>query len=133
MNTENEPYILNVFIEDTDASGFVYHANYLKYLERARAMLLYHKGVSHAQLMQKEKLMFMVKSCEIDYQKPAYFEDELKIYTYIEEIAGARVKIKQSIVRGADLLVKASIILACVTIQGRPIRVPSFVSTVLEK
>lgn len=120
-------------MEDTDASGFVYHANYLKYLERARAMLLYHKGISHAQLIQKEKLMFMVKSCEIDYQKPAHFEDELKIYTDIEEIVGARVKIKQSIVRGAALLVKANIILACVTTQGRPVRIPPFVATVLKK
>lgn len=133
MNTENEPYTLNVFIEDTDASGFVYHANYLKYLERARAMLLYHKGISHAQLIQEKKLMFIVKSCEIEYKKPAYFEDELNVHTDIEEIAGARVKLKQSIVRGAELLVKANITLACVTVQGRPIRIPPFIETVLKK
>lgn len=133
MNTENKPYTLNVFIEDTDASGFVYHANYLKYLERARAMLLYHRGISHAQLIQEKKLMFIVKSCEIEYKKPAYFENELNVHTDIEEIAGARVKLKQSIVRRAELLVKASITLACVTVEGRPVRIPPFVREVLKK
>jgi acyl-CoA thioester hydrolase len=133
MNTENMPYKLNVFIEDTDATGFVYHANYLKYLERARAMLLYHKGISHAQLIQQKNLMFIVKSCEIEYKRPAYFEDELNVYTDIEEVVGARVKLKQSIVRGAELLVKANITLACVTVEGRPIRLPPFVVTVLKK
>ncbi len=127
------PYKLNVFIEDTDATGFVYHANYLKYLERARAMLLYHKGISHAQLIQQKNLMFIVKSCEIEYKRPAYFEDELNVYTDIEEVVGARVKLKQSIVRGAELLVKANITLACVTVEGRPIRLPPFVVTVLKK
>ena len=128
MNTDTEPYILTVFIEDTDITGFVYYANYLKYLERARAMLLYHKGVSHAQLIEKEKLMFVVKSCEVDYKKPARFEDELKIYTSIEEVCGASLKLKQLVVRGTELLVQASISLVCVTLEGKPTRLPSFVT-----
>ena len=91
-------------------------------------MLLYHKGVSHAQLIEKEKLMFVVKSCEVDYKKPARFEDELKIYTSIEEVCGASLKLKQLVVRGTELLVQASISLVCVTLEGKPTRLPSFVT-----
>jgi acyl-CoA thioester hydrolase len=131
MITRNEPYIVKVFIEDTDIGGLVYHANYLKYLERARSMLLYHKGITHAQLRENKKLMFVLKSCNIVYEKPAYLEDELFVYTEPELLSGARLKMKQSIVRGQDLLVKADMVLACVTLEGRPVRVPPFIASAL--
>lgn len=131
MDTKEQPYRVKVFIEDTDIGGFVYHANYLKYLERARSMLLYHKGVTHAQLREQKKLMFVVKTCSIVYEKPAYLEDELAVFTSTESFSGARLKMKQSIVRGQEVLVKADIVLACVTIEGKPVRIPPFIVTAL--
>lgn len=133
MITNNNFYIVKIFIEDTDASGFVYHANYLKYLERARTILIQHEGISHAQLMQKEKLMFVVKFCNINYKKPSRLEDELKIYTTLQEIVGAQIKVSQSIFRGDELLVEANTSLVCITLAGRPTRVPCFIANKLQE
>ena len=72
---------IKVYYEDTDASGRVYHSNYLKYFERARSDFLYNLGFNHKNLLEKYKLYFVVKSCHIDFKQPAYFEDELLVET----------------------------------------------------
>lgn len=133
MNANNNPYIVKVFLEDTDSSGFVYHANYLKYLERARTTLIQHEGISHVELLQKGKLMFVVRFCNIDYKNPSRLEDELRIYTTLQEIVGAQIKVNQSIFRGEELLVKANTGLVCITLEGRPTRVPCHIVDVLQR
>ena len=128
------PYLLTVFLEDTDATGFVYHSNYLKYCERARTELLYHKGVSHAKLIESHRAMFVVYSIVCHFLAPARLEDQLLIYTDIESIQGARIKLKQSIVKDGQLLVKADIALAYVDQNSqppKPIRVPKFIISAL--
>lgn len=133
-NKQATPYTLKVYLEDTDASGFVYHANYLKYFERARTETLYHKGICHAQLLAQQKTMFVVYSIEVNFIRPAVLADVLEIYTEITEIRGARVFLKQSIVKQGQLLVQASIALAYIhldTAQKKPLRIPDFITSAL--
>ena len=68
---------IKVYYEDTDASGRVYHSNYLKYFERGRTDFLYRLGFNHKTLLERYELYFVVKTCDINFKKPAYFEDEL--------------------------------------------------------
>ena len=125
---------MTVFLEDTDAGGYVYHANYLKYLERARTMALYHKGISHAQLIAQHQQMFVVYSLTIDFLTAARLGDELEVFTAIDHLVGARVRMKQSIVREGQLLVKATITLAYVDQTQpivKPVRIPRFITKAL--
>jgi acyl-CoA thioester hydrolase len=133
-NTTALPYKLKVYLEDTDAGGFVYYANYLKYLERARTEVLYHKGVCHAQLLHIQKTMFVVSSLNINFLAPACLADELNIHTDIESVKGARVFLKQSIVRDNQLLVQANIVLAYINLDNllkKPLRIPDFIISAL--
>ena len=69
----------NVYYEDTDASGRVYHANYLKFLERSRTDLIYQTNYTHEELLKKFDLIFVVKECSISFKKSAFFEDLIKV------------------------------------------------------
>lgn len=118
-------YSLRVYYEDTDAGGVVYHANYLRYAERARTEALRHAGIPHAELVANHGLMFMVHRAEIDYVRPAMLDDSLVVETETMDLGGATVALRQTI-RGpngvcADLRIK----LACVRIGGnRAARIP---------
>ena len=83
---ENFYHKVKVYYEDTDAGGIVYYANYLKYLERARTEALSSIGLSNLQIKNKFGAFIIVKSCNIDYKKPAYLEDELSIRSFVKSI-----------------------------------------------
>jgi acyl-CoA thioester hydrolase len=116
---------LRVYYEDTDAGGVVYHANYLRYAERARTEALRDAGIPHADLVEQFGLMFMVHRAEIDYVRPAALDDLLVVETETMDVGGATVLLRQT-VRGphwvcATLRIK----LACVRIGGnKPARIP---------
>jgi acyl-CoA thioester hydrolase len=118
-------YSFRIYYEDTDAGGVVYHANYLRYAERARTEALRHAGIPHAELVANHGLMFMVHRAEIDYVRPAMLDDVLIVETETMDVGGATVVLRQ-VVRGpngicADLRIK----LACVRIGGnKPARIP---------
>ena len=106
MNTE-----IKVYYEDTDASERVYYANYLKFLERGRTDYLYNLGFTHKNILAKYKFYFVVKNCKIDYQKPAYFEDTLKITTKIINISKVKILFHQQIKKNEELLVDSEILI----------------------
>ncbi len=129
------PYTLTVYLEDTDAGGFVYHANYLKYMERARTMLLYHKGIDHAQLIKDHHHMFVVYTMAIQFLSAAKLGDTLQVFTTLDSITGARATMNQSIVREGKLLVKANVTLAYIdqaSPTSRPVRIPKFITRALD-
>ena len=70
---------VKVYYEDTDAGGVVYYANYLKFLERARSEAIYTLGFTNSGLLEKHNILLIVKSCNIEYKKPAKFEDKINI------------------------------------------------------
>ena len=72
-------HYIKVYYEDTDAEGVVYYANYLKFLERARTEAIFSLGLTNTKLLNEYETLIIVKSCNINYIKPAKFEDNLKI------------------------------------------------------
>ncbi len=109
-----------VYYEDTDAGGIVYYANYLKFLERARTELVYALGFSHDSLKKDLNTLIVVKSCSLNFLKPAKFEDELEILSQIDKISPVRIEMIQKIQKNKDVLVDAQVQLATVDANGKP-------------
>ena len=115
---------VRVYYEDTDSGGVVYYANYLKFMERARTEFLRSIGYEQDQLQQELGIIFAVHSANIQYKKPARFNDELNVITSITSVGKASIHFKQSVflvsTRHADtknatesLLSEAEIKIAC--------------------
>jgi acyl-CoA thioester hydrolase len=118
-------YSLRVYYEDTDAGGVVYHANYLRYAERARTEALRDAGIPHAMLVERFSLMFMVHRVEIDYVRPAMLDDELIVETETMEVGGATVMLRQTVRGPNGVCATLRIKLACVRIGGnKAARIP---------
>jgi acyl-CoA thioester hydrolase len=103
----------NVYWEDTDAGGVVYYANYLKFLERARTDWLRALGVDQQQLRAQRCLQFVVVNITVDFLKPAVLHDEILVTACLERLAGATIHFKQTIERGGEQLIDATVRVAC--------------------
>ena len=123
----------NVYYEDTDASGRVYHANYLKFLERSRTDLIYQTNYTHEELLKKFDLIFVVKECSISFKKPAFFEDLIKVTSEIDQLSRVKIKFDQKIYRESDLLVQASVLVIPVNSSGKISKLPNELYFFLEK
>ena len=117
-------YVTKIYYEDTDAGGVVYYANYLKFLERARSEAIYSLGLSNKEILEKEGVIIIVKSCSIEYKKPAKFEDEIEIFSNIIEVKNSSFKMHQVIKRKFDIISKADVVLVTVNKKGKPVRIP---------
>lgn len=115
---------VRVYYEDTDFSGRVYHASYLKFLERGRTEWLRARGVAHRDLMEKESVAFAVRSLKIEYLQPAAMDDLLRVETAVAAARGASIRFQQRIVRGDDELAAADVLVAAIR-NGRPARIPA--------
>lgn len=122
---------LRVYYEDTDLAGIVYYANYLRFLERGRTEALIALGIDQRQLRAEEGLVFAVRHVEIDYLAPAFLQDDLTVVTTTRTIGGSRVVLSQDVLRGSDMLVRATVTVVCIGADGRPRRVPEPVRTAL--
>jgi acyl-CoA thioester hydrolase len=123
----------NVYYEDTDASGRVYHANYLKFLERSRTDLIYKTNYTHEELLKKFDLIFVVKECSISFKKPAFFEDLIKVTSEIDQLSRVKIKFNQKIYRESNLLVQASVLVIPVNSSGKISKLPNELYFFLEK
>jgi acyl-CoA thioester hydrolase len=118
-------YALRVYYEDTDAGGVVYHANYLRFAERARTEALRDMGAPHAEMASQHGLMFMVRRVKVDYLAPARLDDSLSVLTETLSIRAASVDLRQSVMRGVEVLAVLDIQLVCVRrADTRPGRIP---------
>jgi acyl-CoA thioester hydrolase len=121
---------VRVYYEDTDFSGVVYHANYLRFMERGRTNYLRLMGVDHRELFSQVEqevpgFAFVVRAMTIDFLKPAHMDDVLAVTTTPEEVKGASIKLCQQVRRGDDLLVEARVRVAFVSGgRARPIPKP---------
>ena len=122
-----------VYYEDTDASGRVYHANYLKFLERGRTNLIYQTKYTHKILLDEFNIIFVVKECNVKYKKPAYFEDLIKVISVIDELTKVKIKFNQKIYRKSDLLVQAEVLVIPVNANGKISKLPDELYYILEK
>ncbi|MFG1399652.1 tol-pal system-associated acyl-CoA thioesterase [Roseixanthobacter pseudopolyaromaticivorans] len=119
---------LRVYYEDTDFSGIVYHANYLKFMERGRSDYIRLLGVAQGALFAEAAaeapgFHFVVRSMQLDFLKPARIDDVLEVVTLSKEVAGASIMLGQSVRRNGELLVSANVRVAFVS-QGRARRIP---------
>ena len=122
--TNSFKYNLKIYYEDTDAGGVVYYANYLKFLERARSEAIYELGYSNIELKKKFGILIIVKSCNIEYKKPAMFEDKLTIISTINEITKTSFIMKQNIKKNQELIASTDIHLVVVNLDGKPTKIP---------
>ena len=102
---------LSVYYEDTDLAGIVYYANYFKFIERARSNALSAVGIDQLKL-KATKMFFVVKKVEADFIAPAIFNDELLVTTELLEIKGARLNLRQIILRDDQIIFTSEIKLA---------------------
>ncbi len=124
---KNFNHKIKVYYEDTDAGGVVYYANYLKYLERARTEALIKIGLSNLKIRNNFKAVIIVKSCNIDYKKSAYLEDELNIKSYILSLTKTSFVMSQTIIKNKIVIVEAKIHLVFVNEKAKPIKIPKLV------
>ena len=119
---------VRVYYEDTDFTGIVYHANYLRFMERGRTNYLRLLGADHRALFEAAEqeapsFSFVVRSMRIDFLKPARMDDVVEIVTRPEEVKGASITLNQRAMRGEDLLVEAHVRVAFVA-GGRAKPIP---------
>jgi acyl-CoA thioester hydrolase len=121
---------VRVYYEDTDFSGIVYHANYLRFMERGRTNYLRLLGADHRALFEETEkeapgFAFVVRSMQIDFLKPARMDDVLEIVTRPQEVKGASILLRQEVMRSAETLVTANVRVAFVSGgRARPIPKP---------
>ena len=112
-----------VYFEDTDFSGRVYHARYLHFMERGRSDYLRLLGIHHSALAE-EGLAFAVRHMEIDFLQPATIDDVLTIRSWNADSRGARIVLRQDVLRIEDLMVSATVTIALIGPAGRAVRLP---------
>ena len=118
-------YPIRVFYEDTDFSGVVYYANYLRFLERARSSYFRLAGIGHAELLERDPpLAFVIRKINLDYKRSAKIDDVLSVMTTYDTFKGARLMVTQKIFRGEELILTADSEAACIDLSGMPKRAP---------
>ena len=124
-------YKFKIYYEDTDSGGIVYYANYLKYLERARSEAIYSLGLTNTNLQKDHDTLIIVKSCNIEYKKPAKFEDELEIISSILSKTKTSFTMLQIIKKNEEIISEATVQLATVNKEGKPIKIPEILNNLL--
>ena len=119
---------VRVYYEDTDLSGLVYHASYLRFMERGRSEFLRQTEAGHkAMLSAKLPLFWAVHRMNLEFRHPARIEDALSITTRVQSLTVARMCLEQGIMRGEESLVNATVEVCVIALDGRPRRVPDAV------
>lgn len=119
-------HTVRIYYEDTDFSGVVYHAAYLKFFERGRTEALRASGVHHSELLNRdEPLAFAVRKMTTEWLAPAKIDDLLEVRTRFVSARGARFFLEQEIWREETLIARADVEAACMTLSGRPRRLPA--------
>ena len=121
---ENFYHKLKVYYEDTDAGGVVYYANYLNYLERARTEALFSIGFSNKKIQDQFNSLIIVKSCNIEYKKSAFLEDELIVRSFVKSITKTSFFMNQIITKDEKIIVEAQVHLVFIDKNGKPIKIP---------
>ena len=133
MEDRTHVFPVRVYYEDTDFSGFVYHASYLKFIERGRSEFLRICGIGHRELLNAaEPLFWTVRKIEITYLRPARIEDALTARTRVAGITGARMSLHQWIERSGETLIEASVEVCLIGSAGRPRRIPGTIRKQME-
>jgi acyl-CoA thioester hydrolase len=116
---------VRVYFENTDAGGVVYHAEYLRFLERARTEWLRHLGFEHQGLLREHGALLVVTALSIEYLKPARLDDNLAVSVHLESLGKVRCGFAQEVRREDEVLVKAKVHVACLADGAmKPLEIP---------
>lgn len=124
---------VRVYYEDTDSGGVVYYANYLRFMERARTEYLRHFGFEQDQLIADEGVIFAVRSIEVDYRRPARFNELLEVSACVLQRGGASITFHQEIRRNGDVLCSGKVKIASLEAGTmRPVPIPRKIVSAME-
>ncbi|WP_260483307.1 YbgC/FadM family acyl-CoA thioesterase [Sphingomicrobium flavum] len=124
--TGNEHHFaLTVYFEDTDLSAIVYHANYLRFFERARSDMLRAVGIDQRAAHEAGEGTYAVTEMDIKWKRPAKLDDDLLVVSKVTKIRAASCSIHQRVMRGSEVLADARVTAALLSPEGRPIRQPA--------
>ena len=112
---------VRIYYEDTDFSGIVYHANYLRYMERGRSDFFRMVGISHTELATQDTAFAIIR-LELDFKRSARIDDALVVRTTYDRVKGPRLFVTQRITRGGDVILEAKGEAVCISLSGRPRR-----------
>ena len=116
---------VRVYFENTDAGGVVYHAEYLKFLERARTEWLRHLGFDHQALARNHRMLFVVTALSIDFARAARLDDTLAVSVRLESLGKVRCVFAQEVRRDDEVLVRAKVSVASVAAESfKPVEIP---------
>tara|TARA_B110000196_G_scaffold296738_1_gene287302 strand:+ start:221 stop:643 length:423 start_codon:yes stop_codon:yes gene_type:complete len=118
---------VKVYYEDTDAGGIVYYANYLNFLERARTEAINNIGLSNKKIIENFNALIIVRSCNIQYKKSAYLEDELSIRSFVKDIKKTSFSMMQIITRKDEVITEALVKLVFINNLGKPTKMPDII------
>jgi acyl-CoA thioester hydrolase len=124
MRGKTHLFPVRVYFEDTDATGIVYHANYLRFIERARSDMIAMAGADQRAAQEAGEGNYVVAALSIRYRAPAKLDDALVIVSRVEALRAASLLIHQRVMRGEEVLAEAEVTAAFVTPEGRPRRQP---------
>lgn len=125
-------FTLRVYYEDTDLAGIVYYANYLKYIERARSEWIRALGIDQTRVRAEDGVVFAVRRVVADYLLPARFDDVLEVLTEPVAATGARLVLRQRVVRAGVPIFEAEVTLVALSAEGRAARFPANVRRTLQ-
>lgn len=117
-------FAVRVYFEDTDVSGVVYHANYLRWMERARSDMLRLAGIDQRKVWEAGEGAYAIADLHIRYRAPARLDEALLVISRVTAVGAARVSIHQTVRRAAETLAEADVVAALVSPSGRPLRQP---------
>ena len=115
---------IRVYYEDTDAGGIVYHANYLKFAERARTELLRSLGYDHQKVLAEHNLILVVRHIEVDYRAPSRLDDLLEVRTQAASIGNTSIGLKQAVYKEDKLLADLKVTVVAISPDGKALRLP---------
>tara|TARA_B100000768_G_scaffold177804_1_gene192566 strand:+ start:714 stop:1109 length:396 start_codon:yes stop_codon:yes gene_type:complete len=122
-----------VYFEDTDSGGVVYHANYLKFMERARTEWLRSLGLNQTKLKKEDKVMFVVRKINIQYKIPARFNDQLVVNTDRLKTTDYSIILKQNIYRDSEVITQGQVEIVCINSDiFKPVRIPKMTKQLME-
>ncbi len=125
---------VQVYYEDTDAGGVVYHSQYLNFMERARTEFLRNIGFVQTVLKDELGILFVVRDIQIRFRKPAKFDDALKVQTKLLNTGRSLLEFEQNIYRGDEHLIAAKVEVVCIGAASfKPVSIPQSMMSKLEK
>ncbi len=117
---------VRVYYEDTDGGGVVYHANYLKFMERARTEWLRSLGYAQTELRSAPGVIFVVREIGLQYRQPARFDDALLVHSELLDVGRSLLRFRQTVLRDETVLAEAGVLVVCVdAARFRPVAIPA--------